>query len=403
MTARARAATALLACLVHLALFVPFVGHDARSVSGEFWGDAEALVHGERPYADHSFEYPPLALPVLAAPLAVAQSPDPYAQAFSVEMIAADLAIVLLLSFGLGSGRRRVWSVLAVYTAGVALLSTTVVEVGHLVSKDALPLARFDLVPALCVLAAVLAREARRSATWSFLLSLGAAIKAFPLVLFPVLIRGERRPLRVALAAAVPLVAAALLVVALGDDFGKAITYQSHGDLQVESVAASALLLFHHAGLDLHTHIASGRVDLSGDGTGLAVALTSAFLVAGWLLVLWRVWSAGVPLLQAATAMLGVTIVFAPVLSPQYLLWIVPLSAAAYGLSASNVLLLVACALTSLELHLYHDVDTLGAGFTAAVCARNAVLLAYVALMLAPILGRRPATERPLVGDRLAA
>ena len=46
-------------------------------------------------------------------------------------------------------------------------------------------------MPALFVLAAVLARDAARSATWSALLSLGAAVKAFPIFLYPALLRGE--------------------------------------------------------------------------------------------------------------------------------------------------------------------------------------------------------------------
>jgi hypothetical protein len=318
-------------------------------------------------------------------------------------MIVADLAIVLTLSLGLGGRRERVWSALGVYTAGVALLSGTAIEVHHLVQKDALPLARFDLVPAACVLAAVLARQARRSATWSFLLSLGAAIKAFPVVLFAVLVRGERHPARVALAAAVPLAAAVLLVVAIGDEFGSAIAYQSHRELQIESLGASPLLLGHLAGLHVYPHEADGSRNLLGDGTSLALAASSALLVIGWLVVLWRTWAGRVPLLQAATAMLAVTIVFAPVLSPQYLLWLLPLSAAAYGLRAPNVALVAACALTALELHLYRGVATLAPSFDLAVSARNAVLLAYLALILAPILARRPVPEAPVVGGGLAA
>jgi hypothetical protein len=403
MTARARAATALLVCLVHLALFVPFVSHRSQSAEGEFWGDAESLVHGGRPYADRNFEYPPLALPVLAAPLAITHDPQSYARGFSAEMIVADLAIVLMLSLGLRGGRSRVWAALGVYTAGVALLSGTAIEVRHLVQKVALPLARFDLVPAACVLVAVLARQARRSATWSFLLSLGAAIKAFPAVLFAVLIRGERHPARVALAAAVPLAAAVLLVLAIGDEFGSAIAYQSHRELQIESVGASPLLLGHLAGLHVYPHEADGSRNLLGEGTAVALTVSTALLVVGWLVVLWRTWAARVPLLEAATAMLAVTIVFAPVLSPQYLLWLLPLSAAAYGLRAPNVALIVACALTALELHLYRGVSTLAPSFDVAVSARNAVLLAYLALTLAPILARRPAPEAPIVGGGLAA
>ena len=61
-----------------------------------------------------------------------------------------------------------------------------------LIDTAPLILVRFDLVPALFVLAAVLARDAARSATWSAMLSLGAAVKAFPIFLYPALLRGEQ-------------------------------------------------------------------------------------------------------------------------------------------------------------------------------------------------------------------
>ena len=114
-------------------------------------------------------------------------------------------------------------------------------------------------MPALFVLAAVLARDRGRSATWSGLLSIGAAIKAFPLFLYPALLRGERNLRRVVVAGAIPLLLCAVAVLVTGDEFGSAITYHTQRALQVESLAASPFEVAHVLG-------SSGITTVTGHG-----------------------------------------------------------------------------------------------------------------------------------------
>jgi hypothetical protein len=105
-------------------------------------------------------------------------------------MLAFDLALVILIALALPGTTRHVpppW----VYTAGVVMLSGAILD-PSLIDTGPLILVRFDLVPALFVLAAVLARDAGRSATWSGLLSIGGAIKAFLFLLYPALLRTSR-------------------------------------------------------------------------------------------------------------------------------------------------------------------------------------------------------------------
>ena len=68
-------------------------------------------------------------------------------------------------------------------------------------------------------------------------------------------------------------------------------------------------------------------------------------------------WRSKVSNLHLVTALLTVLVVFAPVLSPQFLLWILPVSACAYGLGKENLLLLVAILLTQIALQNYDGVD----------------------------------------------
>jgi uncharacterized membrane protein len=95
--------------------------------------------------------------------------------------------------------------------------------------------------------------------------------------------------------------------------------------------------------------------------------------------------------MHAAAAVIAVAIVFAPVLSPQFMLWLLPISAAAYGLRAPNLVLLASIVLTQLVLSEYGQLAELDAGFIVPLAIRNALLLAYLAMVLYPMAA---ATER---------
>ena len=82
-------------------------------------------------------------------------------------------------------------------------------------------------------------------------------------------------------------------------------------------------------------------------------------------------------------------IAFAPVLSPQFLLWVLPISAVAYGLGRQNVVLIACFVLTEIALHNYAGVETLAGNFVWTLAARNALLLVYLALVAIPVF--RPA------------
>ena len=170
----------------------------------DFAPQAQAIKGGDLPYRDQRIEYPPLSVPVLIAPIYAGDSTQDFVDGFQWEMLAFDLGIVVLIALALPGEPKRVLSALGIYTAGVVILSGVVLD-PSVIDTAPLILARFDLVPALLVLAAVLARDRARSASWSLLISLGAAVKAFPLLLYPALLRGERRMGRVVVAGAIPL------------------------------------------------------------------------------------------------------------------------------------------------------------------------------------------------------
>jgi hypothetical protein len=392
---------AAVACALHLALLAPTVGQLGGVLYTDFGPEAEAIEAGALPYGDEELEYPPLSIPVIVAPALTGETLDDYNVAFELQMLVVDLAIVLLLALGLPGTRRHVGGALLTYTLGVVALSGIVLGASD-IDEAPLALSRFDLWPALLVLAAVLAREAARSATWSALLSSAVALKAYPLALFPALFREERNPGRVAVAAIVPLAVAAAIVLAFGDEFGSAIGYHTGRGLQVESVGASALELTSMNEIGAGAVYGSGSFNYVAEGAEAVRAVSIGLLVSLYALVLWAGWRARTPHLELATALLAVLVVLSPVLSPQFLFWLLPLSAAAYGLSLANGVLVVAFVLTQLMLQFYSRIVVdFDPEFVWRLAGRNLALLIYLALVCTPIV--RAALREPGGGGRRAS
>jgi Glycosyltransferase family 87 len=385
VAARWRATAAALVCALHIAVFVPTIGDWSSILINDFAPQAQAIKGGDLPYKDQDIEYPPLSVPVLVAPIYLSDSTQGFVDGFMWEMLVFDLGIVVLIALALPGDARRVLSAVGVYTAGVVILSGVVFS-PSLIDTGPLALQRFDLVPALFVLAAVLARDRGRSATWSGLLSVGAAIKAFPIFLYPALLRGERDIRRVAIAGAVPLLVCAAAVLVMGDEFGSAITYHTQRALQVESFGASSFEVARLLGKSgITTVTGHGGFEIQASG---ATAARWAFVALGAVLYVWMVvagWRSRATNLELVTALLAVMVVFAPVLSPQFLLWILPVSACAYGLSKENAVLLVALILTQVVLQHYDGVDRLSGDFVWPLAARNLTLLIFLVLACAPV------------------
>ncbi|MFN2612189.1 MAG: glycosyltransferase 87 family protein [Solirubrobacterales bacterium] len=392
MSRRNRLLALALVAVIHLAAFAPTIGSYSSILDRGFWPQAERVLDGDLPYREVNFEYPPLALPPVVAPAALSDGVEGYRHAFELELLFFDLAIVAVLALCAPGPERRVWQALGVYsvcviaTSGVVLWDSTI-EAAPLV------LARFDLIPALLILAALLARRARRSAAWAGMLGAAVAIKAFPALLVPSMARGEHRGRRAAIALGLPILAVAAVVVISGDEFASAIDYHRDRDLQIETVAATPLMLAHQlGGTGARVVVGGGSFNLAAPGAGLAKAASIALLLGSVALILYMAHRRRLDPFVEATALLAAVVAFAPVLSPQFLLWVLPVSAVAYGLGRENVVLIGCFVLTQDVLHNYIGVEALEGPFVWSLAARNALLLVYLALVLLPVFrpGARP-------------
>ena len=162
--------------------------------------------------------------------------------------------------------------------------------------------------------------------------------------------------------------------------------------IQIESAPATLLWLGNLLGFPTRPNVSFVSLNLVGPLDSAIKLLSMEALIGGTLYVCWRVLRGKLTLGQAFVAMIGVVLVSNKLLSPQYLMWILPLVAYVEGLDA---LWLVICALTTLIFpfiyQTHHPIITVpdNPAFFPTIALRN--LLLVIATVRA-VRGRRPAT-----------
>ncbi|MDQ1744588.1 MAG: hypothetical protein QOE23_2927 [Pseudonocardiales bacterium] len=192
---------------------------------------------------------------------------------------------------------------------------------------------RFDLVPAVLAGGAVLA-AVRRPAVAGALTAFGAALKLWPAVMLPTFLirRGDRRQVLIGFLGTAILTGGLAVVLGGVSRTLSPLRWQSARGLQIESIAATPLMLarmVHPVGTwDIHVSQYKA-FEIFGPGVHLTSRLTSLLTVLGGVLLVvlwWRAHSAASPSAETlgwiflATAL--VVTVTNKTLSPQYLLWL---------------------------------------------------------------------------------
>jgi uncharacterized membrane protein len=325
--------------------------------------------HGRVPYRDFAVEYPPGALPVFVAPAPFAD----YASAFGWVMAACGVALVFVVA--------------QVRVRAAFFVALAPVLAGSLI------LTRFDLWPALLATAALAALAAERHRLGWALLGAAVAAKLWPLVLVPIALAWSvRRGRSRAPFAGLAVVVVAFVPFALLAPHGlwESLRGQASRPLQIESLGASILTTFGHPQV-ITTH---GSQNVAGHG---AVGAVFAVLQAATLIALWIAFARGPVtrdrLLRYSAACVCAFIVFGKVLSPQFLLWLiplVPLVRGRRGLAATGIL---AAALVLTQVWFPERYWSYADRFhlSGVVLARDLVLVLLVAVLALPSGLRAPA------------
>ncbi|MFL5955085.1 MAG: glycosyltransferase 87 family protein [Gaiellaceae bacterium] len=329
-----------------------------------FYGYATKIVRGAVPYRDVKLEYPPGALAAIVTPALGSPSKHTYAARFTWAMLALLAAAILLLA-------QRPRAAFVVALAPLLL--------GPLAVK------RFDVLPMLLTLIA-LELALRRRYGWSgAALGLGTAVKLYPVLLLPLLLVAAGR--RALYGFVVACAAVVLPFFVLSPHGVIASVHEQVGrHLQIETPLASLALLAHSFGIVSVGVLPEAHTYGLGGSSGLALALLTTVLFLAALIAIWRrapeLVRSREGLVLAWTATLCTAVVFGRVLSPQYLLWLLPF-VPLVGLRAT-ALFVAALVLTNVWYPVpYLDVVLhMERGDIVLLVVRNLVLIALLALLL---------------------
>jgi hypothetical protein len=375
--------------------YVPWLGSDTA-----YYADRGLRVtFGQWPYTEFPFEYPPLSLlffvlPPLRGTLAA------YHAWFGAQMIVID-AITAIVTTVVAA---HIWPGLARPLAAAVALAVAVIAAG------AVAIDRFDGAVALVLAVAMLCLVYRRWALAGLVIGLGFSLKLMPIVLLPLVLVLARTRRRVVWTTVMALVAAAgpFLPFLIHDAAGVRSSLfgaQIGRGLHIESVAASPFLLLQVLRPGTVMIVPpSASLTISGSGTGLVESLAPLTVLLLLTVAYWAVWRAretlrsrpeGIPV--AALAVVLAALCGNKVLSPQHLLWILPLVALCLVSrpllpKVAAGLLLCACVLTQIEYPgMYWRQVDLDPTPLLVIAARNALLAAAFVVAVAAVWKLRPA------------
>jgi hypothetical protein len=363
-----------------IALFSVYLAGDWRNIDVSFYHTYALAFWGGIAHPLFPPEYPPLS--ILPFSLSLAGPASWYPDVFAFWM--ALLFALGYLSFRHFAGSRQAGAY-AIYllAAGPATL-----------------LFRYDLFPALLVVAAVWLLQRKRFAAVYPLLAAGTLLKLFPLLVLPIAAvahwrsgrgkdRDVRRQIILGIGACLGIIAVGFLgAVVIDHKHGLgALTYNFRRPIEVESVPATVLWLGSLVGIQATATASYGSFNLVGSLSAAANMMGIVALVTGLLWVYWRNLRGQLTTQQATVAALLVVICTSKVLSAQYLIWVAPLLAATVGFQMRWLFL---CLMTALVFPVLFEVGVSHQGSSiafsglllAGIAARNTLLLILTARFL---------------------
>ena len=363
-----------------LALFAALPS-DLREGSNDLaiYRDAgEAILRGQIPYRDFFIEYPPGSLPALVPPALFSVDKAGYIALFASEMALVLVAALVLTTLA----ARKLWGFWAWPVPALTFVAAAIMLYPVAVT-------RYDAVVALTL--AVAAIGAALGGRYVYLayasLGLGAAAKLVPaLATVPLARRDAARGYAVFFGVLVLFFAPTVLLG--GDRFLDSFAYHAERGLQVESLAASILMKLRWVtGISFEY----GAFEVQGKGVGLASSLSlpmTGVLLLITALVMYRrrgrLDAGRFP--RYAAALILAFMLGSKVLSPQYMIWLLPIVPLGVGgLAGAGVsLIFLAACWTTTQVFPIHYGDLLNGRYPGPdlLLARNLLLVILWALLL---------------------
>ncbi len=368
-----------------------FYGYLVITDVGHYQSVGDAVLGGQLPYRDFPLVYPPAALPVFVLPSLLGPAGDRAAYDANFEALmllcgALATVVVLVAAWQAGWPRPRI-ALAAGFVAVSPLLIGPVI------------LSRFDLWPAVLTAAALAAVAAGRLRLGSAALAVAVMAKVYPWVVVPLLLAyaWRRSGRREAAACALVGLATGLLIVApfflvAPQGIVQALLDAASRPLQVESLGASLLFFLHWvAGTPIEVVTNFGSQNLAG-GLADALLVVQSLVLVAVLVAVWVWFARGAAdkerFLWAAAAAVCAYVALGKVLSPQYMIWlipVVPLVGGRRGLVAAGALALALLLTVDYIPRRYFEFVRLeDAGAALVVFLRDIVLVTLVAVLVLP-------------------
>jgi uncharacterized membrane protein len=289
---------------------------------------ASHIMHGDLPYRDFNLEYPPLSLAFFLVPRLFTDLYPAYVVLYKAEIF---LFVLIGLTVFYRTARRlglAPWNMMLVYTLGILAIGPIITE-------------QYDLFPAILVLLAMYYFWLDKYKTSWMFLALGFMTKAYPLVIAPIFMiyHLRNRQLHRIGTAALTFVLTCLVVLLpflFSDPTSLLgfIHYHTARGIQIESTYGAVLLAAHKLGLtSINLVFNYGSWNIAGTiADRLAVSSTYflvAMLLAGYGLIYKSiaVGKLGIEQIGAhAVLITTITLIGSKILSPQYLVWLIPVT-----------------------------------------------------------------------------
>jgi hypothetical protein len=360
---------------------------------------ARQFARGLHPYSDVRVEYPPLAIPLMSLAQWLGAWVD-YSDAFAGEMIVLCVAAALVST---AAAVRLSQGFAGPIVAAFAFAFVTLLA-GPIVAN------RFDVAVALDIALFAYCVSRRWWMRAAAVLGIGFALKLTPAMLLPLIFLLAPKPKQIVLAGLSFFVAATLpflpYLVRSPRSLLYIFKYHTGRPLQIESLYATPYLLGHAlAGWGAAVGNSHGSQSMIGAGTGTLASLSLWIMmacVAAFYLLLWRrrkqlrASLGDVP--AAALALVLLFVCTSKVLSPQFLIWSLPLvalviAAGTAGIRMAGCLLASAVLLTQMVFPArYWDLVAMHTAPVVMIAIRNLLLLS-TGVLLAVALLRKPARD----------
>jgi hypothetical protein len=367
---------------------------------GLYFNYSSLVMDGGIPYRDFALEYPPFSLFFIMLPRLFFSSYDAYAVAFQVEIfIFILLGLYLIYRIARDTGSAP-WEMMAAYTA-------VILAVGPIITRQ------YDIFPAVMVLLSLYFFWKGRHKTSWVILALAATAKIYPVFIAPVFLlyylrnRQYRRIGTGVITFAITGLAVALpFLITAPEGLWNMVSYHAERGVQLESTYSAIALIGEKMGwASIYTDFSAGSWNIAGpladNLAAMSTILMPFFLLVGYWFIYRRLRPGESRIFELGAFSLliaAVVLITGKVLSPQYLIWLLPLLPLAAGLRYATWAVFIAIGGMSYYVFPWNYIDLvyLETWPVAVLIARD-ILLVLMTVMLGVAIyrSRRGRQELP--------